>query len=184
MSSVEVPHSNYPFAPVKLRHVFRTFPHLKECRNPVFIPWFQIHITNQEPSSVPFQSPHTLSMLFEFLRSFEQFCEAPATLDKHCASFICFPLFDTKLSVHRKRNFEIWLWKRFQFKNRQFMPEKFLKHTLKIISIHTRRTVSQVFFFTVIQYSNHVKGPSKAILSLQLCFRIPIKIWWTVWFRK
>ena len=81
MSIVEVPHSDYPFAPVKLRHVFRTFAHLKECRNPVFIPRFQIHITNQEPSSVPFQSPYTVSMLFDFLRSFEQFCGAQATLD-------------------------------------------------------------------------------------------------------
>ena len=88
MSSVEVPHSDYPFAPMKLRYVFRTFQHLEEFRNPFFISQFQIHITNQEPSSVPFQNPHTVSMLFDFLKYFDQFCEAQTTLDKHCATFV------------------------------------------------------------------------------------------------
>ena len=39
----------------------------------------------------------------------------------------------------------------FNSMNRLFMLEKFLKYTLKFISIHTRRTVSQIFFLTVIQ---------------------------------
>ena len=49
--------------------------------------------------------------------------------------------------------------------NPQFMLEKTFNYTLKFISTHPRRTVNEVFFFTVIQYSNLLKGPSKEILS-------------------
>ena len=45
-----------------------------------------------------------------------------------------------------------------------------MKYTLKFISTYTRRTVNQVFFFTVIQLLNLVKGPSKEILTLQFFF--------------
>ena len=60
--------------------------------------------------------------------------------------------------------------------NRQFMLKKIFEIHPAGLSIHTRRTVRQVFFFTVIQLSNLVKGPSKEILCLQFCFRIPFRI--------
>ena len=86
----------------------------------------------------------------------------------------------------KKRNFENWLWKRFQFDELAIHAgESFWITPWSLFwSIHTRRTVSQVFFFTVIQLSKFVKGPSKQILSLQFCFRIPFRIWLTVWSQK
>ena len=57
VSSVEVPQSDYSFAPVNICHEFRTFQHLEEFRNAFFSPQSPILITNQEPSFVPFQKP-------------------------------------------------------------------------------------------------------------------------------
>ena len=62
--------------------------------------------------------------------------------------------------------------------NRQFMPEKtFEIHPEVYKYSHSAYCQpSFLFFFTVIQLSNLVKGPSKKILSLQLYFRIPFRI--------
>ena len=61
--------------------------------------------------------------------------------------------------------------------NRQFMIEKvFETYPEDYKYSHSAYSQPSSLFFTVIQLSNLVKEPSKEILSLRLCFRIPFEI--------
>ena len=59
---------------------------------------------------------------------------------------LCFPLFDRKPSAQRKRNFQNWLWKRFQLDKPAIHAKECFRNTPWSLSTHTRRTVSLVFF--------------------------------------
>ena len=64
----------------------------------------------------------------------------------------------------------------FNSRNRQFMREKVFEIHPEVHKYSHAAYSQPSFLFTVIQKSNLVKGPSKEILSLQLCFRITSRI--------